>query len=176
MDIKTVILNMYPYWILGIAVIMATFFSDNKDLLRIQPDSLFKFFKIMMLVTAIRCTMMHFFPPTLASAAPVLQIPLAMTGTVFWEDACHTLPLAIMGRWLGDSIFSKIIMFALTVMVMVSFGLGHVYQGTATAFMLAFYIPIVTRLGKEHGFGTVMLCHMFYDFITLLTIRLFLGL
>lgn len=176
MDIKTIILRMYPFWILGIIMIIATLRSEHKDLMRIQPKSLVKFLKTMAMVTAFRCVMAYFFPISHASAAPILQIPLAMTATVFWEDACHTLPLAIMARYLGDSIPAKVALWALTGLVMISFGLGHVYQGAMAALMLSFYVPVVTKLGKTHGFGTVMICHSLYDFLTLLTVRLFLGL
>lgn len=176
MDIKTAVLHYLPYWIMGIMMVFFTLRSEeDKDLMRIQPKSLLKFARTMLFVTLWRCVMMHFFPPTMQSAAPMLQIPLWLTATVGWEDACHTLPLAIIARYLGDSKWAKFAMVPLTMMVMLSFGLGHVYQGILPACMISFYIPIVTSLGKKHGFGTVMLCHMAYDFITLLTVRLFLG-
>lgn len=176
MDIKTAVLHYYPYWILGIIMVIATLCSEHKDLMEVKPKSLLKFLRTMLTVTAFRCVMMYFFPPTLASAAPILKIPLWLTATVGWEDAAHTLPLALAARFLGDKVPAKVMIWALTAMMMVSFGLGHVYQGVFSACMISFYIPVVTNLGKKHGFGTVMLCHMMYDFITLLTVRLFLGL
>lgn len=176
MDVKTAILHYYPYWILGILMIVATLFSEFKDLMVIKPKSIWSFTKIMAKVTVFRSVLMYFFPPTLASVAPVLKIPLWLTGTVFWEDAAHTLPLAIAARILGNTLPAKVMVWLLTAIMMVSFGLGHTYQGILTACMISFYIPIVTNLGKKHGFGTVMVCHCMYDFITLLTIRLFLGL
>lgn len=176
MDIKITVLHYLPYWIMGIMMVFLTMRSENdRDLMRIQPKSLLKFARVMLMVTFYRCILMHFFPPTMQSAGPVLQIPLWLTATVGWEDACHTLPLAIISRFLGDSKLAKLAMIPMTMMVMLSFGLGHVYQGILPACMISFYIPIVTNLGKKHGFGTVMLCHMAYDFITLLTVRLFLG-
>ena len=176
MDIKSAVLHYYPYWILGIIMVWATLRSEHRDLMEVKPKSLGKFLKTMAIVTMLRCIMMYFFPPSLESAAPILQIPLWLTATVGWEDAVHTLPLAITARFLGDSKLAKVIQYALIGLVMFSFGLGHTYQGVFAACMISLYIPIVTNLGKKHGFGTVMLAHMMYDFITLLTVRLFLGL
>lgn len=176
MDVKQAILHYYPYWILGICMFFATFFSEYKDLLEFKPKSVGTFLKTMAKVTVARCVFMHFFPPTLATAAPVLKIPLWLTATVGWEDMVHTMPLALAARILGNKLPAKVMVGILTAMMMISFGLGHVYQGMFAACMISFYIPIVTNLGKKHGFGTVMVCHCLYDFITLLTIRLFLGL
>jgi hypothetical protein len=176
MNITEVILRMYPCWILGIAMAIATLRSkENKDLMRIQPKSLVSFIKFMAVTVIIRTVMMYLNPPTIESAGPILQIPLAMTATVGWEDMCHTLPLAIAGRWLGDGKLGKAAYYALMALVMVSFSLGHLYQGKLVAIAISLYIPYVTSLGKKHGFGTVVLSHMLYDFITLLTVRLFLG-
>ena len=176
MDFKSAVLHYYPYWILGICMAVATLRSENKDLMRIQPKSLLKFGRTMVMVTFFRFVMMHFFPPSIASSGPVLQIPLWLTATVGWEDMVHTLPLAIAARFLGDSKPAKVIQYALTGLVMSSFLLGHLYQGIFAACFISLYIPVVSKLGVKHGFGTVALCHMAYDFITLLTVRIFLGL
>lgn len=175
MDFKQALLHYYPYWILGICMIFATLFSEYKDLLAIKPKSLLEFGKRMALITVYRVLIMHFFPPSHETVQATAFIPLWLTATVWWEDAAHTLPLAIAARFLGDSKPAKLLQYALTGLVMVAFGSGHVYQGVLAACMISFYIPIVTNLGKKHGFGTVMLCHMFYDFLTLLTVRLLVG-
>jgi len=177
MDFKTALLHYYPYWIMGIMMVIFTLRSEkDKDLMRIQPSSLLKFARTMFFVTLWRCILFHFNPPTMHSAGPILQIPLWLTATVFWEDAVHVLPLIIIGRLLGDSKLSKVILFTLSLMVQISFGLGHVYQSIPAAIIISFYIPIVKKLSLKHGVGTAMIAHMSYDFITLLTIRLFLGL
>ena len=176
MDTKTLITHYLPYWIMGLMMAFFTLRSEDKDLMRIQPKSLLKFAKTMFLITLFRCIMMYFNPPTMQSVAPVLQIPLWLTITVGWEDMVHVLPLAIIARYIGDSKLAKVIMMLLTAMVMFSFFIGHLYQNIFSAFIISLSIPIVTKLGKKHGFGTTAICHMGYDFITLLTIRLFLGL
>lgn len=173
---KEALLHYYPYWILGIAMMIATLFSEHKDLMRIQKKSLFEFAKRMVVITVYRCLFFLIFPPTLASSAAVLKIPLWLTFTVGWEDMVHTLPLIIAARFMGNSKPAKVVQYLLTGLVMTSFLLGHLYQGVFAACLISFYVPIVSQLGKKHGFGTVAICHVAYDFLTLLTVRLFLGL
>ena len=176
MDIKTAILHYYPYWILGICMIIAIVFSEYKNLMRFQLPSFLKFARTMLMITCFRCVIMYFFPPTLASAGPILQIPLWLTLFTPWEDAVHIAPLILAGIFLGDSKLSKVILFILSLMVQISFGLGHIYQSVPAAIMISFYIPIVKKLALKYGMGTTMACHIFYDFVTLLTVRIFLGL
>lgn len=176
MDLKTIIQHYWPYWLLGLSMIIATLCSEHKDLMRFQKDSFFKFLRFMMIVTVIRIIIFHFDPPTMASAAPVLQIPLYLILMTWWEDPVHTLSLAVASRFLGESKPAKILTGVLTGMVAISFSLAHLYQGIVPALMISLYVPIVTKLGKKHGFSTIIFGHMLYDFVTLLTIRLFLGL
>jgi len=176
MDTKTVIMHYFPYWTLGILMIVATLRSEYRDLMKFDKSAFFKFLKIMFFVTIFRVIMMYLNPPTLHSMAPVLQIPLWLTSTVFWEDACHLIPVAIASRFMGDSKIAKLISFCLMLMVQVSFGIGHVYQSVPSAILISFAIPYVGKLGRKYGFATTMAAHVCYDFITLLTIRLFLGL
>jgi hypothetical protein len=81
-----------------------------------------------------------------------------------------------LARALGkDRWWKKGLIGAAIATVMVSFGLGHVYQGWAAAAMLSFYIPFTFKKGQEVGFGTVMLCHTLYDLATILVMKAFLG-
>ena len=105
-----------------------------------------------------------------------MMIPLGASLTVFWEDMCHTVPIAILSLALGnDKLWKKALILITIIMVQISFGLGHIYQGYIAAFFLSFYIPVTLKRGQKIGFGTVMLCHTAYDFITLLTMKTFLG-
>ena len=169
-------MNYLPFWILSLSIIITTLFSEHKDLLRIQPISLIKFARTMLVVTALRLVIMYFFPPTLESVAPILKLPTWVIGMVWWEDPFFTLPLAIASAFLGNKLPARIIVFFLGILSMVSFGIGHLYQGIFSACIISLYIPYVYGLGKKHGFSTVILCHMAYDFITIMTVRLFLGL
>jgi hypothetical protein len=102
-------------------------------------------------------------------------IPWQTTLGVFWEDAVHALPLVLLGKMFANKTWYKIAKWPLLAAVMCSFGAGHLYQGVLAACMLSFYIPFSMKMGEKHGFGTVMLCHMMYDLITLLSIGWIVG-
>ena len=121
--------------------------------------------------------MFHIAPQRLHSAAKNISIiPWELTLSVFWEDSCHGLPVLLLQLFLGTDKKWKWAIHALcTAIVMVSFGLGHVYQGIFAACLISFYIPYSIKIGKQYGFGTVMLCHTLYDLTTLLSLKLLVG-
>lgn len=172
-------LRMYPYWIMGIIMLFAVWQSNHRDLLRIEPKAVAKWIVFLGCITIYRIIVFKALAGNdklhdMTSGA--MMIPWQATLTVFWEDACHTLPLVILARALGtEKWWKKGLIGAAIAMVMVSFGLGHVYQGWIAAAALSFYIPFTYKKGQQVGFGTVMLCHMMYDLATILTIKHFLG-
>jgi hypothetical protein len=170
---------MFPYWIMGLFMLYAVYQSSHKDLLRVQPKSIARFLLFLGALTIYRIVIFKFFSDngTLQDmTSGAAMIPWEATLTVFWEDACHSLPLVIFARWLGeDKLWKKGLVGAAILMVMASFGLGHTYQGYWAALLLSFYIPFTYKKGQEVGFGTVMICHTLYDLATILTIKHFLG-
>lgn len=172
-------LRMYPYWILGLFMMYATYCSKYRNLLRIEWPKLTKFMFFLGFITIYRVIVFKVFAGhdfIRDATSGVTTIPLMATLTVFWEDCAHALPLAIFSLFLGmDSLWKKILTYLVITMVAVSFGLGHVYQGYFAAFLLSFYIPYTFKKGQEVGFGTVMIAHVLYDFITLLTVKNLLG-
>lgn len=179
MDIKAWALNMYPYWLLGIFVIFATIFAGYKDVVRVEKSAMLKWLKFLGIVTIYRVLLFKLFPNNqfLKEAIKnVTSVPWQITPSVFWEDACHGMPLFFIQMWLGtDKWWKQVIHALLLAVVMVEFGLGHVYQGVPAAIALSFYIPYSIKLGKKFGFGTVMLCHILFDLTTILTLKLFSG-
>lgn len=179
MDIKTLALNMYPYWLLGIFVILATIFGGYKEVVRVEKPALLKWLKFLGMVTVYRIILFKLFPnnPMLKDAIKnVTSVPWQITPSVFWEDACHGMPLFFIQLWLGtDKWWKQAIHAALLAMVMVEFGLGHVYQGVLAACMLSLYVPYSIKLGKKYGFGTVMIGHILFDLTTILTLKLLAG-
>lgn len=179
MTFQEMALRMFPYWIMGLFMVFAVYQSKYKDLLRVEPKAILKWVGCLALLTVYRIIIFKFFSGNdklhdMTSGA--MMIPWQATLTVFWEDACHGLPLAIIGLALGkDKLWKKVLNYALLIGVMVSFGLGHVYQGYIAAACLSFYIPFSLKKGHEVGFGTVMICHTLYDLATILTIKTFLG-
>jgi len=170
---------MFPYWIMGLFMIFAVWHSKYKDLLRIEFKAVLKWLGFIVLLTAYRIAVFKIFHGNekihdMTSGA--MMIPWQATLTVFWEDACHGLPLAIMSLGLGsDKLWKKILMWAVVAMVAFAFGLGHVYQGYVAAFFLSFYVPYTFKKGQQIGFGTVMICHTLYDLATIVTIKMFVG-
>lgn len=161
---------MYPYWILGILVMLAVISSGNANLIRIDKTALKKWILFLACVTVWRVLMtklLHFnglgYSKLLGPPLPVLT-----AFTVFWEDACHGLPLLILRKLVAGKKWLKPLYYLALSAVMIEFGIGHLYQGVLAGFILALYIPYSIDKGEQYGFGTVMLGHMAYDLVTLL--------
>lgn len=178
MDLLNFALRMWPNWLMGIYMIYATIKSDNKDLVRVESSPIRNWVEILTFATIFR--FLAFFTMKLTGTGldairehlmPIFQIPWQLTLTVFWEDACHTLPLALLQRFLPNKLWAKALNFVALLLVMLSFGLGHTYQGIGAACLISLYIPISLKLGKKYGFGTMMICHTLYDLSTALLVQ-----
>lgn len=172
-------LRMYPYWIMGVIMILAVYQSKYRNLLRVERQPILKWGVSLIVLTIYRLIIFKLFSSNsmlqhMTSGA--MTIPIGATFMVFWEDACHGLPLVILSLSLGrDKLWKRMLTWAAIAVVMVSFGLGHVYQGYMSAALLSLYIPFTFKKGPQIGFGTVMICHSLYDLVTILTIKIFLG-
>lgn len=179
MDLKSMAAVMYPYWLMGAFVLWATVKGGYKNEIRVEKKAVWNWIKFLAIITCYRVVMFKLFAhsKTLEESAKVItQIPWPLTLTVFWEDACHGLPLLLMMKFIGtDKWWKWLIHVPIIAMVMLEFGLGHVYQGPIAAFALSFYIPYSIRLGRKFGFGTVMIGHTLYDLTTILSIKFLLG-
>lgn len=179
MTFQEVAMRMFPYWMMGLFMLYATYQSSHRKLLKVDFKAVGKWCLFLLGLTAYRIAVFKIFQGNQTlhdQTAGAMIIPWQATLTVFWEDACHGLPLAILSRTLGkDKWWKKGLLGAAIAMVMVSFGLGHVYQGWIAAAALSFYIPFSLKKGQEVGFGTVMLCHTLYDLATILVMKAFLG-
>lgn len=179
MEFTELALRMYPYWIMGIFMLCVTYFSKYRYLIRIDWNSVAKWGIALFVVTLMRFIVLYLFRDTIKLseiASGATTIPWQASLTVFWEDACHTLPLAILSIILGqDKLWKRILIRIAIVAVMISFGLGHVYQGYTAAILLSFYIPFTLKKGMQLGFGTMMIAHTMYDLVTMLTLHAFLG-
>lgn len=176
MNAKDLAIAMYPHWLIGIFVIWATIKAGYSDLLRFDKKAILGWVRFLILLTVYRIGMFKLFPVHFSAASePASIIPWPLTLTVFWEDALHILPLILLQKLIGTRKWTWPIHAIATAIMMVEFGSGHIYQGFPAACMLSLYIPIVTRMGKKNGLGTVMLCHTLYDLCTILTIKFFMG-
>jgi hypothetical protein len=178
MSFTEIAINMFPYWIAGALVMLAVYKSRYKHLLRVEKKPVIKWIAFLAILTAYRIVLFKLLAGTGLLdnvGAGASLIPWQATLTVFWEDMCHGLPLAILAISLGnDKKWKKVIQWSAMVLVMTYFGLGHVYQGYFVAFLLSFYVPFTVKKGQEVGFGTIMICHTLYDLATILTVQNFL--
>lgn len=148
----------------GLLVIALLFF---RNAIRIQWQSVASFCGFMCLVTALR------FAAFEVSGAPSVHPYITFSGLsmVFWEDMFHAFPI-----WLARDYFklSKWIWIPIAVGLSLMFASGHIYLGltwAATTLIYPYFISY--RLGKQYGFGTVMVCHILYDVATICAILLY---
>lgn len=144
------------------------------EFIRIEWDALAKFVGFMAIITMVRFCMadiaMMFSPETIESVTRSVQgIGVGSTLFVFWEDVWFVMPIAFIMRKIFPT--HKKIATLLIVLISVIFGMGHLYQGYMAAVLALYPFFISYRYGKKYGLGTVMLCHMFYDFVTVMTVK-----
>jgi hypothetical protein len=152
MDFKQVALNMWPAWTLGAYMLYVTGKSQFKDLLRIEKKPIMKWSFFLLFLTLYRILTIKYLAQTdmyKDALQNVAFIPWQATLTVFWEDACHTLPLVLLRRFLGTKWYMFPVHFFLLLMVMFSFGAGHTYQGYGVAAFLMLYIPLTLKNGRK---------------------------
>lgn len=169
---------MFPYWLLGLYTFISVFKSKHKDLLNFNPKSFFKFLFLMTVVTVWRVLSLKIQIHNgigLSQLQAVNSLPIGGCFFVGWEDIVHTLPLALLRRYIGTSKWTWPIHILATLMVMIAFGAGHVYQGVFAAAIISLYIPFSLNFAQKKGFGTLIAGHMLYDIATLLTVKLALG-
>ena len=87
----------------------------------------------------------------------------------------HGLSLVVLRRMIGIRKWVFPIHALAMLVVMFSFGSGHIYQGLISAFFISFYIPFAVHFANKRGFGTLCLGHVLYDFSTIMVIRAVLG-
>lgn len=170
---------MFENWCLGLLMLYLVYHSRHARLLRVDKEGLKKFAKFLVFLTASRYVYLKYLasPEVLSSIGDITKmIPWQTIPGVFWEDACHALPLVVMERMFKNKMWFKYARLPLLCMMSFFFGLGHAYEGMGAVLAMMCYIPFTMRLGKKYGFGTVMLCHIAYDMCTLLSFKLILGL
>lgn len=188
---------MLPFWLLGIIMIYLTIKSGHRELLRFEKRPIFKFSLFMLLLTAYRLIFFYYLgdtPMIKDQVQAVLHIPWWGVLGVFWEDMSFAVPLVMLKKLLSSnaeklslvqpegfvpepkSNWRPKLVYALAMgLMMASFGSGHVYQGLLPACLLSLYIPFSVSRGQMYGFGTVILCHILYDLVTVLTLQWFFG-
>jgi hypothetical protein len=175
MTIKEVAQDLWPAWMMGLAMLYLVKNSKYANVIRVDKKGLLSFVKFLTIVTVIRFLVLKYLsPPEELEQIHKLGafLPWQVCFGVFWEDMCHTVPLVLLGRMFYKTKWYRWIAAPLVGLVMFSFGSGHVYQGLFNAACISLYIPFTLRMGKKYGFGTVMICHMLWDLTTMLSFKL----
>lgn len=156
--------------LLGItnAILASTIF---KGICRVEFPPIFKFFKLMLIITAIRIGLQFTSITAPANGRDVMdEITLLSLLQVFWEDVFFTLPALMLDR-LGRSGFEIGLCLAISA---VAFASCHLAYGALWAGITLLYVPFLSyKYGRLYGLGTIMICHILYDVMTLLSVRLF---
>lgn len=173
MTFTDLVSRMYPYWILGAAILAATANAGLKDLIRVQRSSVVAWIYFLCAATLVRIAsfpLLSGFGHIQDGISGVKTIPWAATLTVFWEDASFVLPLVIM----KDALIGKLryLWYPIAFVFAISFASGHLYQGYLASLLTILYLYLSYNMGKKYGFGTVMICHSLYDLFTVLTVKL----
>lgn len=146
-------------WLDILSVLGLTFFVclylSRSELLRVDWGAVSKFLALAFLVFCIRMTM-----PIEGSGPISVQTQLF----VFWEDVIFGISIYYLKDhlkvrkflWVSFAIFSSVL-----------FAYYHLHYGLAWALITLVYPYFLSyRYGAKHGFGTVMFCHIYFDFIS----------
>lgn len=172
------IMRMLPYWFLGLFMIYGTIKSGNKDLLKFDGKAFRKWAAFIFFLTIYRILIFHFckdYDLIKSQTSAIADVPWQASLMVFWEDMSFVVPLVLMSRMMEGHRFSKFINYAALAFMMASFMSGHIYQGLPAAAAISLYIPVSLSRGQKIGFTTVILCHMLYDFSTIMAIKMALS-
>lgn len=149
-------------------------FTKEKEIMRVELAQVAQFLAFMAIATFMRIAYYDFALQTgLMKGLP--QIPDMIANSrwtlalVFWEDMAFGVPIYFAFKYLKR----RWMAIAITIILSALFAAGHSYQGPIGVAITAFLPYFVCyRYGKKFGFGTTMVCHILYDFITFYTVWL----
>jgi hypothetical protein len=162
------------YILIGIILIILTFFTSYRTILRVDLKAILKWIIFLVVVFLIRLVL-YKLSIGLSIFAIFRSLPLSITPFVFWEDAVFGLPLLLFRNHIKDT--NKIchyIFYILLGLFSFIFAAAHIYQSLWTFGVMLFYIYVTNDYARRYGYGTIMICHVLFDFITILTFQYFL--
>lgn len=142
----------------------------HKEIVRVEFDKVGSFLGFLAFLTCWRIAAFSF-GESLGIPPPAYPRMLEEHGMwrlfmVWWEDLFYVLPMF----WIIKK-FKPWIAGILIVLISMEFGSGHAYQGAMGVIITSLYPYFISyRYGKKYGLGTVMMCHVIYDFATVFTI------
>ncbi len=138
----------------------------HKNVLDIKLDKVSRFLAFMAIVTAIRLALIS---AQGSNPSPDYGIKFWQYALVFWEDAFYVAPLLFLERFKVTK-WGKIAFYMVAAGLSLHFASGHLYQGVFAATLTALYPYFISfYYSKRTSLGTVMVCHILYDMITVIT-------
>lgn len=136
-------------------------YTRHKDLVAVNTKAVFNFIGIMLFISALRVIGMY-----LDGSAPQYGGSIIGLTMVWWEDVFFTLPLLIAYK----QNVSKYILIPATILSSIAFAVGHLYISVPWALFLLIYIYFISfKYRLKYGLGTVMICHVVYDLMTVMS-------
>ena len=150
------------FYIIGTVIFVLVFIFDRKTLsIKWDKVSTFIGFLITMFLIKAGIDSYRFYTSGHISLPPEhFFSPTYRLTMVWWEDLVFALPIFYTKKF-----FSKKIWIPVAIISSSLFGLGHIYQGIVAVAVTGLYPYFISnKYGEKHGFGTVMLCNIVYDF------------
>lgn len=166
---------LYLFLIISSICILKYKHWKKDDSIRIEWEQVAKFLGVMALLTMLRFCLadiwMQLVPESIIDYISRARSTsdIGSLAFVFWEDVWFGMSIA----WIMSYLYPvrKRTAIAMVVLISLLFGSGHLYQGWIGMILSVYPFFISYKYGKKYGFGTVMVCHMLYDFITVMTVK-----
>lgn len=141
----------------------------DRKMLSLNLDKINSFIGFMVLVCVLRVCLIDFCSEFFQSELPTDSgIPLWYLPFVFWEDLFFGGLVYLSHKFIKNRFISLLSI----ILISLWFASGHLYQGYYIAALTGIYPYFISyRFAKKNGFGTVMVCHILYDFITVLLVK-----
>lgn len=153
--------------LIGFGLIAFSLFF-KRHVMRIRWDKVAEFVGFMVLVSFVRLALYSWTTNNIPSAIPDYGIPAWQFLLVPWEDAFYVLPYLLTRKYLPNWLWTSLFTFSC-----IWFASGHLYQGTVWAAITLLYPLISYKYSVKHGIGTVMACHVIFDFFSHCSTKLF---
>jgi hypothetical protein len=159
---------------MAIVAMVAISYTKEKEIIRVSWNKVAEFLTFLTVLSIVRLAMFSFMLD-MGLMKELPQVPIEILSSkwtlalVFWEDMFFGLPLYFIHKYMKN----KWLKWTLTFLISALFGLGHMYQGLFAVLLLSLYPYFLSKkYGEKHGFGTVMMCHILYDNMTVYMIML----
>jgi hypothetical protein len=159
----------FSFIVIGLLIGLYLLIFD-KEMIRVEWNAVASFVGFMVFVTCLRIAFiqfgLEFFNISLPNDLGIADWPLAL---VFWEDLFFGGSVYLIHKFIK----SKFLSWPLTIAISFMFASGHLYQGAFVAALTSIYPYFISRrFGMLYGFGTVMICHIIYDFMSVYLTKL----